>query len=138
MYTVTEELRKMGVLDEIGGPYYIAELTSKVSSAAHIEYHARIIAQKYMARELIRVAASIESKAFDEKTDVDDLMEEAEGMLFEVSQRNVKKEVVQINPIIQEALRRIQEASNKLMVIVDYKAVFIGWTRLRPAGKIPI
>lgn len=113
MYTVTEELRKMGVLDEIGGPYYIAELTSKVSSAAHIEYHARIIAQKYMARELIRVAASIESKAFDEKTDVDDLMEEAEGMLFEVSQRNVKKEVVQINPIIQEALRRIQEASKQ-------------------------
>ena len=61
----------------------------------------------------MRVAASIESKAFDEKTDVDDLMEEAEGMLFEVSQRNVKKEVVQINPIIQEALRRIQEASKQ-------------------------
>ena len=113
MYTVTEELRKMGVLEEIGGPYYIAELTSKVTSAAHVEYHARIIAQKFMARELIRVSATIETKAFDEKNDIDDLMEEAEGLLFEVSQRNIKKDVIQINPVIEEAMKRIQEAAKQ-------------------------
>jgi replicative DNA helicase len=88
-------------------------LTAKVASAAHIEFHARIIAQKFLARELIRVSSEIQSKAFDERTDVDDLMQEAEGMLFKVSQQNVKKDVVQINPIIDEAIKRIQAAANR-------------------------
>jgi replicative DNA helicase len=113
MHTVTEQLRKNGVLEEIGGAYYITLLTAKIASAAHIEFHARIIAQKYLARELIRVSSDILSKAFDDRTDVVDLMQEAEGMLFEVSQRNVKKEVQQINPIIEEAVKRIQEASKR-------------------------
>ena len=76
-------------------------------------YHARIIAQKYLARELIRVSSEIQAKAFDERSDVDDLMQEAEGMLFEVSQHNVKKDVVQINPVIDEAIKRIQAAANR-------------------------
>ncbi len=113
MHTVTEQLRKNGQLDEVGGAYYITMLTAKVASAAHIEFHARIIAQKYLARELIRVSSEIQSKAFDERTDVDDLMQEAEGMLFKVSQQNVKKDVVQINPIIDEAIKRIQAAANR-------------------------
>ncbi|MBB3186455.1 replicative DNA helicase [Microbacter margulisiae] len=113
MHTVTEQLRKNGVLDEVGGAYYITLLTAKVASAAHIEFHSRIIAQKYLARELIRVSSEILSKAFDDRTDVADLMQEAEGMLFEVSQRNVKKDVQQINPIIEEAVKRIQEASKR-------------------------
>lgn len=113
MHTVTEQLRKNGQLDEVGGAYYITMLTAKVASAAHIEFHARIIAQKYLARELIRVSSEIQSKAFDERTDVDDLMQEAEGMLFKVSQQNVKKDVVQINPVIDEAIKRIQAAANR-------------------------
>lgn len=113
MHTVTEQLRKDGTLEEIGGVYYITLLTAKVASAAHIEYHARIIAQKFLARELIRVSSDILSKAFDDRTDVADLMQDAEGMLFEVSQRNLKKEVIQINPIIEEAVKRIQEASKR-------------------------
>jgi replicative DNA helicase len=91
MHTVTEQLRKNGDIEEIGGPYYISLLTAKVASAAHVEYHARIIAQKYLARELIRISSEVQSKAFDDKTDVDDLMQEAEGKLFEVSQRTLKK-----------------------------------------------
>lgn len=113
MHTVTEQLRKNAQLDEVGGPYYIAMLTAKVASAAHIEFHARIIAQKYLARELIRVSSEIQTKAFDDRTDVDDLMQEAEGLLFAVSQQNVKKDVVQINPIIDEAIKRIQAAANR-------------------------
>ncbi len=113
MHTVTEQLRKNGDIDEIGGPYYISLLTAKVASAAHVEYHARIIAQKYLARELIRISSEVQSKAFDEKTDVDDLMQEAEGKLFEVSQRNVKKDVTQINPVIAEALERINAAAGR-------------------------
>jgi replicative DNA helicase len=113
MHTVTEQLRKNGNIDEVGGAYYITLLTAKVSSAAHLEYHARIIVQKYLARELIRVSSEIQTKAFDDKTDVDDLMQEAEGMLFELSQNSQKKDVTQINPVIEEARKRMQIASTK-------------------------
>jgi replicative DNA helicase len=113
MLTVTEQLRKRGDLDTVGGPFYISQLTGKVASSAHIEYHARIIAQKYLARELISFTALVQGKAFDETIDVDDLMQEAEGKLFEISQRNVKKDVVQIDPVIKEARDLLQNAYNR-------------------------
>ena len=91
--TVAEQLRTTGELEEAGGPFYITQLSGKVASSAHIEYHARIIAQKYLARELITYTSNIQTKAFDETQDVDDLMQEAEGKLFEISQRNMKKVV---------------------------------------------
>ena len=100
MLTVTEQLKKRGELDLVGGPFYISQLTSKVASSAHIEYHARIIAQ-------------VQGKAFDETIDVEDLMQEAEGKLFEISQRNVKKDVTQINPVIKDALDMLQKAANQ-------------------------
>lgn len=113
MHTVTEQLRKNGTIEEIGGPYYITLLTAKVTSAAHLEYHSRIIVQKYLARELIRISSEIQTKAFDDKTDVEDLMQEAEGLLFEVSQQNLKKDVTQINPVIEEARNRMIAAAGK-------------------------
>ena len=113
MLTVTEQLRKRGELDAVGGPFYISQLTSKVASTAHIEYHARIIAQKHLARELITFSAMVQGKAFDETVDVEDLMQEAEGKLFEISQRNLKKDVVQINPIIKEAMTLLEKAANQ-------------------------
>ena len=102
--TVKEQLAKRGDLKEVGGPFYITQLSSKVASSAHIEYHARIIAQKYLARELITFTSGIQSKAFDETLDVDDLMQEAEGKLL-------KKDYTQINPVISEAYQLIQKAA---------------------------
>ena len=113
MLTVTERLRVNGALDEVGGPVYISSLTSKVASGAHVEFHARIVAQKYLARELINFSSNIEGKAYDESNDVDDLLQEAEGKLFEISQRNVKKDVTQINPVIKQAIAQIEAASNR-------------------------
>ena len=113
MLTVVEELKKTGELDSVGGPVYIAQLTEKVASAAHIEFHARIIAQKYLSRELITFSSEVTNKAFDETFDVDDLMQEAESKLFEISQRNVKKDVTQINPVIKEALNLLEIAANR-------------------------
>lgn len=113
MLTVVEQLKRRGELEEVGGEFYISELTGRVASAAHIEYHARIIAQKYLARELIGFASEVQNKAFDETNDVDDLMQEAEGTLFGISQRNVKKDVTQINPVIREALDLLEIASNR-------------------------
>ncbi len=109
--TVKDQLSKRGELEEVGGPFYIAQLSSRVASSAHIEYHARIIAQKYLARELITFTSHIQGKAFDETLDVDDLMQEAEGKLFEISQRNLKKDYTQINPVIAEAYQLIQKAA---------------------------
>ncbi|PLB85985.1 replicative DNA helicase [Dysgonamonadaceae bacterium] len=111
--TVVEELKRRGELESAGGTVFIAELTEKVASAAHIEYHARIIAQKYLARQLISFSSEVVQQAFDETVDVDDLMQETEGRLFEISQRNVKKDVIQINPIIKEAMNNIQAAANR-------------------------
>ena len=111
--TVVEELKRRGELQSAGGAVYIAELSEKVASAAHIEYHSRIIAQKYLARELIAFSSEVTQQAFDETIDVDDLMQETEGRLFEISQRNVKKDVIQINPVIKEAMKIIQLAANR-------------------------
>jgi len=111
--TVVEQLKKRGDIDAIGGPYYITQLSSKVVSSAHIEYHAQIIAQKYLARELITFSSDVASKAFDETIDVDDLMQDAEGKLFEISQRNVKKDVTQIDPVIKEAIDLMQIAAQR-------------------------
>lgn len=113
MLTVQEQLKKQGNLEEAGGAYYIAQLTGKVASTAHLEFHARIVAQKYMARELIHFTSLIQGKAFDETMDVDDLMQEAEASLFEISQQNMKKDVIQINPIIDEAIHLINIAAQR-------------------------
>jgi replicative DNA helicase len=111
--TVVEQLRKEGNLESSGGASYIALLSQKVVSSAHLDFHARIVAQKYMARELISFSSEVASKAFDETNDVDDLMQEAEGQLFEISQRNVKKDVTHINPIIKEAFNLMREAAKR-------------------------
>ena len=113
MLTVIEQLRKEGNLEQVGGVSYIAQLSQKVVSSAHLEYHARIIAQKYLSRELISFSSHLAGKAFDETIDVEDLMQEAEGQLFEISQRNVKKDVSHINPIISEAFSLMREAAKR-------------------------
>ena len=109
--TVTEQLRSTNQLEEVGGPFYITQLSGMVASSAHIEYHARIIAQKATARALISYTSGIQTKAFDATTDIDELMQEAEGKLFELSQTNMKKDYTQINPVIQEAYEMLQKAA---------------------------
>ena len=109
--TVVEQLKKTGELEEAGGPFYITQLSAGVASSAHIEFHARIIAQKHLARELITYTSNIQTKAFDETQDVADLMQEAEGKLFEISQQNMKKDYTQIDPIIKEAYEMLQKAA---------------------------
>ncbi len=111
MLTVTDRLSKEGHLEEVGGPAYIMELTSRVASSANIEYHANIIAQKFLARQLISFASVVETKAFDETSDIEDVMQEAENSLFELSQRNMKKDYTHINPVIKQALDVISKAA---------------------------
>ena len=109
--TLTDELAKMGELDRIGGPAYLMEISSQVASAAHIESHARILAQRYLQRQLIHFAGGIETKAFDMSVDVDELMQQAEGELFQISQNNMKQDYTQIDPVIKDAVDILQRAA---------------------------
>ena len=111
--TVTEALKKTGQLEEIGGALYITQLTSRVASAAHLEFHARIVAQKFIQRELIRVSSEIQAKAFDESHDVDELLDYSEQELFKIAEGNIKKETVKINLLIRDAINQIEEASKR-------------------------
>jgi replicative DNA helicase len=110
---VTQELKDREQLDEIGGPGYITQLTRRVASAAHIEFHARIIAQKHIQRELIRVSSEIQARSYDDTMDVDDLIDFSESSLFQVAERNIKKETLPIKPVLNEAILQIEKARQR-------------------------
>ena len=110
--TVVEELRHKGTLEDVGGPAYVVELSSNVASSAHIEYHAHILAQKFLARQLIQFASMVETDAFDETVDVDELMQKAEGALFEISQKNMLQDYVQIDSVVEQAHQLLLKAAN--------------------------
>jgi len=109
--TVIEELKHQGDLENVGGTNYIIELTQHVASSAHIEYHAHIIHQKFLARQLISFTGRIQEMAFDETLDPDVLMQEAEGQLFEISQKNMKSDFTQIDPVIKQATEILKIAA---------------------------
>ena len=109
--TVTEELKREGTLEDVGGGARIVELSSRVASSAHIEYHANILAQKFLARQLITFAGQIESEAFDETSDIAELMQHAEGRLFEISQKNMRQDYTQVEPVVRQAVEILQKAS---------------------------
>ena len=112
LLTVTEQLRKDGKLDMLGGSHQVASLTSRVASSANVEFHARIIAQKHIQRELIRVSNAIIEKAYDETSDVFDLLDEAESKLFEVAEGNIRKSYESMSTVMRQALDDIEAARN--------------------------
>lgn len=113
LLTVAEQLRVDGNFEEVGGPAYLASLTQNIVSSSHIEYHARVIAQKATARELIAYSANVQDKAFDPTQDIDELMQEAEGSLFKLSQKKLKKDYQQIDPVISEAYEMLHKAAER-------------------------
>ena len=111
--TVTAELRKTAELELVGGPYYITSLTNRVGSAANIEFHARIIAQKYILRELIRISSEISREAYDETTDVFDLLDSAESNLFQIAENNIRKGHTSMSALVNEAILQIESIKGK-------------------------
>ncbi|MCC7302951.1 MAG: replicative DNA helicase [Bacteroidia bacterium] len=108
--TVTQELRKSGELEIVGGAYYISQLTNRVASAANAEYHARIIAQKYIQRELIKSSTEIIRDAYEESSDVFDLLDKAEKGLFDIVDGNVRKQYDDIHTLMGKAIKEIEAA----------------------------
>ena len=113
LLTVSEELRKMGELEATGGSSYLVELTNKVASSANIEYHARIIAQKYIQRELIRVSTEVIKESFEDTTDVFDLLDKAEQGLFGIAEQNMNRASEGMDTLAGKALRALEELAKK-------------------------
>ena len=111
--TVVEKLRKNKDLESVGGPYYISKLTQNVGSAAHLEFHAKIIAQKFIQRELINISTQINNKAYDQSIDVDDLLDFSEKELFNLAYGNIKNEAKPLNIILKEAIEHIEEIAKR-------------------------
>lgn len=113
LLTVTEELKKAGDLERIGGGYYLVELSNRVASAANIEYHARIIAQKHIQRELISVSTRTIRDAYEDTTDVFNLLDEAEKGLFAITQNNLSRSYESMGSLSSKVLKQIEELSQK-------------------------
>lgn len=108
--TVTDRLEKMGKLDEIGGPVYITELSSMVATSANIEYYANVVAEKYLSRQMVHYVGVVGKKVFDETYDIKDILDEAESTLFELSQKNMKKDYSVLSSIVDKAVELVKIA----------------------------
>ena len=113
LLTVSSQLKKNQKLDLAGGDFYLISLTQKVSSSAHIEFHARIILQKYIQRSLIKISSEIIEDSYDETQDVFDLLDRAESKLYEVTQGNIKRSSETAQDLVIQAKKKIEEISNK-------------------------
>ncbi|MBT8265798.1 MAG: replicative DNA helicase [Bacteroidia bacterium] len=113
LLTVSSQLKKDQRLDMVGGDFYLISLTQKVSSSAHIEFHARIILQKFIQRSLIKISNEIIEDSYDETKDVFDLLDKAEARLYEVTQGNIKKSSETAQELVIQAKKKIEEISNK-------------------------
>ena len=113
LLTVSEKLKSSGELEQIGGYYYLSQLTSRVASAAHIEFHVKIIVQKYIQRKLIGVCTELQEMAYDEATDVADLVDKAQKSVFDIADGNIRKDTMEIAPVIEEAIRGIEAAGQR-------------------------
>ncbi len=112
MRTVVAQLRKVAKLEVAGGAFYIAELTSKVSSAANIEYHARIIIEMAIKRDLIQIASQIHHDAYEDTTDVFELLDKTEQNIFQISDSNLRKNYDNMKSLMFRAIQELQEKKN--------------------------
>lgn len=112
LLTVTQQLRQLGELEFVGGPQFLALLTSKINSAANIEYHARIIAQNSIKRDLIQVASGILKDAFEDTSDVFDMLDRTEQTFFEISERNIRKNYADAASIMKSTIEELESKKN--------------------------
>ncbi len=113
LLTVSNQLKKDKTHEKIGGDFYLISLTQKVSSSAHIEFHARIILQKFIQRSLIKISNEIITDSYDESKDVFDLLDTAESKLYDVTQGNIKKSSETAQSLVIQAKNKIEAVSNK-------------------------
>src|SRR6476660_5245820 len=127
LLTVVEELKFREELDLVGGPYYVTRLTNSVVSSANIEAHARIILQKFIQRELIRISGEIIGDAYEDSTDVFDLLDESETKMFNITNNYLKSNYEDIGNALAKTINRIDELRTKTE---DISGVTSGFPKL--------
>ena len=113
LLTVVEELKIKEELELVGGPYYVSKLTNSVVSSANIEAHSRIVLQKFIQRELIRISGEIIGDAYEDSTDVFDLLDDAESKLYEITNNHLRKNFDDINTVLVKTIERIEDMRNR-------------------------
>ena len=108
IFSVSDELSKRGELEEVGGMAYLSQLSTKIGAAAHVEYHTKVLLQKFLQRELISISYEVQKAAFDDSLPVDDLIDSAEEKVFTLAQRNVRNETKPILSVINRAVEQIE------------------------------
>src|SRR3990170_5514527 len=128
--TVVEELKIREELDIIGGPYYVTRLTNAVISSANIEAHSRIILQKFIQRELIRISGEIIGDAYEDSTDVFDLLDDAESKLFEITNNHLRKDYNSIDTVLVNTIKRIEDLRQRNEDVTGVPSGFTGLDRV--------
>jgi replicative DNA helicase len=113
LITLTEELRRRGELEKIGGEYYLTELTNKVASAANVEYHAHIVLEKALMRQLIHSSSEVINRAYSETEDTLGLLDEAEQKIFDISEQRMKKSFMSMNVAVHKTMDLLQSIHGK-------------------------
>ena len=113
LLTVVEELKSKDDLEMVGGAYYVSRLTNAVVSSANIEAHARIVLQKFIQRELIRISGEIIGDAYEDSTDVFDLLDDAETKLYKITDEHLRKSYDDINTVLMKTIVRIDEMRSR-------------------------
>ena len=136
LLTVSNKLRQNGELEASGGAAYLSQLTSRIASSAHVEYHARIIAEKHIKRELIKMSGEVIRDAYDETSDVFDVLNKAEGDLFKIAENNMGKNADTMQNVVRQAIEEIERASQNTDGIsgvptgfFDLDKVTAGWQK---------
>ena len=125
LLTVTAQLKKNGKLDLVGGSYYVTQLTTKVTSASNIEYHSRIVLEQSIKRQLIEVSGEVQKEAYEDTTDVFDLLDNTEQSLFDISESHIRKNYSQVSGIMKEAIEELESKKSKKDGITGVPSGFI-------------
>ena len=125
LLTVTAQLKKNGRLDLVGGSYYVTQLTTKVNSASNIEYHSRIVLEQSIKRQLIEVSGEVQKEAYEDTTDVFDLLDNTEQSLFDISESHIRKNYSQVSGIMKEAIEELESKKSKKDGITGVPSGFI-------------
>jgi replicative DNA helicase len=128
--TVAEELRSREELEMVGGPYYVTKLTNSVVSSANIDAHARIVLQKFIQRELIRISGEIIGDAYEDSTDVFDLLDDAESKLFEITNNHLRKDYNSIDTVLVNTIKRIEDLRQRNEDVTGVPSGFSGLDRV--------
>ena len=125
LLTVTTQLKKNGKLDFVGGAYYVTQLTTRVNSASNIEYHSRIILEQSIKRQLIEVSGEIQKEAYEDTTDVFDLLDNTEQSLFDISESHIRKNYSQVKGLMKEAIDELESKKSRKDGITGVPSGFI-------------